>query len=281
MNISSSVSGFSVWGSAQGQSQVGQRGASPAYSDQLGAPPDQAQGGRPPGPPQGPPPDFEVRRSTTDFASSRSSSADLMAEFDADGDGAISAEEVGLEGASSEAQAFFAAIDGDADGALSEAELEDMRARMEEAMQSLLASGGNAGPRGPLGPPPQPPGIAALDANEDDMVSAEEFGLDGASEAMRQLFGEIDADQDGALSASEVEAFDSQMRAALEATRPRNDVAPPASEGSSSESFGDSLLADAQQTARQVSLMLQRMAQDYLSLMGDEPASGSSLSISA
>lgn len=287
MNVSSAFSGVSSWGGTQAMSQASRRsGASQEDAQMMMRAMQQGQGmqGQPGGPPPGPPPDFDVQRSTADFASSRSGGGDLMSELDADGDGAISAEEVGLEAASAEAQEFFAAIDTDADGSLSETELDDMRSRMEEAMQALLASGGAGGMRAPMGPPPEPPSIASLDADEDGAVSAEEFGLDGASEAVQQLFTEIDSDQDGTLSASEVEAFDSQMQAAMEATRPRGEMGPPPPpDGSSTsvDSSSDSLLADAQQTARQVSMMLQRMAQDYLSLMGDDQGSSSSLSVSA
>lgn len=76
-----------------------------------------------------------------------------MTELDADGDGAPSAKEVGLDGARSEAQTFFAAIDSDADGALSETELEDRRSQMEQAMQSLQAFGAPS-PLGPMGDDP-------------------------------------------------------------------------------------------------------------------------------
>lgn len=64
------------------------------------------------------------------------------------------------------------------------------------------------------------------------------------------------------------------MQAAMEATRPRRGACSgAASDGS------DHLLADAPQTARQVSLMLQRMAQDHLSLMGVDQAAGHSMSV--
>jgi len=63
------------------------------------------------------------------------------------------------------------------------------------------------------GPPPQDP-IASLDADDSGSVSADEFGLDGASSDVQALFKAIDSDGSGDLSTDEITSFREQMMAA-------------------------------------------------------------------
>jgi hypothetical protein len=60
--------------------------------------------------------------------------------------------------------------------------------------------------------------IASLDTNNDDSVSADEFGLSSASSDVKKLFAAIDTDGSGALSKSEVTSFRDKMVAAMQAS---------------------------------------------------------------
>ena len=136
-----------------------------------------------------------------------------LSEKDADDDGSISAEEFGIGSDSTDTKAteLFSRIDSDGSGELSSEEV--------EAFESMMAEQRTQGPGGP--PPPGMGGgdpLAALDADEDGSVSAEEFGLEDATAQMQQLFDAIDSDDDGALGSQEIQDFQAQMMA-LQAQR--------------------------------------------------------------
>lgn len=285
MNVTPSLNRLS---SAWGQSQAA--GAqSPRYASLPFASSGSDAAGAVHGPQGGPPPDFAVQRSTTQLAGSRSGAANaLISALDADGDGSISGSEFGLDEAGSDVQAFFAATDTDQDGTLSAGEIDSMRTQLQEAMQALAASQMQAGMGHPMGPPP--PSVTELDQDQDGTVSASEFGLDGASADVQALFEQIDTDQDGTLSAEEMASFDSEMRSFAQALSAAGGEGPPERMGPPPELMGagssaqgtssSSELSQAQQTARQVSAMLERVAQDYLSLSGDGQASVSVTTVS-
>eukprot|EP01137_Pigoraptor_chileana_P015848 Opistho-2@72224 len=96
MNVNSSLSSLASAGSSWALQSASRRTASTqdtsfstAASDASSA----SQGARR-GPPPGPPPEFNVQRSTTEFAGSR---GDPIASLDSDADGQVSAEEFGLD----------------------------------------------------------------------------------------------------------------------------------------------------------------------------------------
>jgi len=106
----------------------------------------------------------------------------LLAVFDADHDGVLSAAEI------QNAAAALAKLDTNGDGKITPDEMRPPR-----------PEGNDAGPQGP--PPnrrPPPPVIAALDANQDGTISAEE--LKNAPESLKQL----DTNGDGELSPEEL-----------------------------------------------------------------------------
>jgi len=268
MNISSSLSSLAAV-YADRSSGAAQRGSSRqsfGASFATEAVPPSGEGGGPRGAhPPGPPPEFDLQRSTVQFAGVRG--ADPIAALDSDQDGAVSTEEFGVDEASAEVLQLFAAIDADEDGSLSSEEMESFRSEVQQRMQ---ASGRLADP------------IAALDSDEDGTVSAAEFGVDEASAEVQQLFAAIDADEDSALSSEEVDSFRTQMREALQTGRP---MGPPPNKGM--DDSGDDRSIEAAQiakTAAQLTAMLQRMAQSYLSLMEgdwDSAAAGSGGALSA
>jgi hypothetical protein len=69
---------------------------------------------------------------------------DPIQSLDTDSDGSVSSDEFGLDEASDEVKALYAAIDSDSDGALSTDEISGFREQMQAQM----------GPP-PMGPPPQ------------------------------------------------------------------------------------------------------------------------------
>lgn len=94
-----------------------------------------------------------------------------------------------------------------------------------EAFARCCGGGAAAGGKDP---------VAALDADDDDSVSAEEFGLaDGDDDALQALFDAMDADGDGSLSGTEMEDFRETFMAQLTASD--QDLRPPAPHGSGSD----------------------------------------------
>lgn len=171
--------------------------------------------------------------STMDFAQSRSAGSsgdDLFTKVDSNGDGSISTEEMaslrelmdkmasaesGTDDVTSGDDALFSKLDTDGNGSLSQAEFETGRPQPGQ------------GPQGAGGmPPPPPAGGAAkadstsydpLDTNQDGVVSAEErLAGNSASDPMQALFKSIDSDGDGAISASESDAFMQQLSAQVQ-----------------------------------------------------------------
>jgi len=134
-----------------------------------------------------------------------------------------------------------------------------------------------AGMGGMMGPPPGEDPIASLDADDDRSVSADEFGLDGASEEVQSLFAAMDEDGSGELSTDEIDAFREQMMAAEGGHPPEPPMGPPPgmSEASSSD---DSSTASA--SLPDVSSFLQQLAQRYASLVSTSE-SDSALSVTA
>jgi Ca2+-binding EF-hand superfamily protein len=212
-----------------------------------------------------------MHMSTAQFASGSLSEA--LSGLDEDEDGSISSEEFGLDEASEEVQAFFEAADSDDDGSLSTEELDAVQQALAQQMQQAM--GGARGPGGPGGPPPGPPpgeeededAISALDTNGDGVVSAEEYGLDSATDEVQQLFAAIDTDGDENLSAEEVASFKETMAAEMQAQGMPPGPPPPRPRDASTTSTDS---ADVQ-------AVLQRLAEGYLSLMaGSDSSSGSS-----
>lgn len=255
MNIASNLSGLSSASSSWAtQAAPSSRRTAQTFSVEGGGSSESSsagssatQGARR-GPPPGPPPDFNPQMSTAQFASSRG--GDPIASLDGDQDGSVSAEEFGLGDASSDVQKLFTAIDADQNGALSSDEISSFRSTMQEAMKAERQAGG---------------------ANGASAVSSTD-----ASSAAQQLFSAIDTDQDGALSSDEIDSFRSKMQEAM--TSELQAGGPPGKPPEASPS------SDA--SSQKVATMLQRIAQDYLRVMGSDSAAstqtrGSSLSVSA
>lgn len=111
---------------------------------------------------------------------------------------------------------LFKSIDSDGDGSLSRKEFEAAVPSQSVSLQSFdfsaMSTQSFAGMlQAQSGRPPDP--IQSLDSNGDDSVSAEEFGLDGASESVQELFKAIDADGSGDLSSNEIGSFREQFMA--------------------------------------------------------------------
>lgn len=141
------------------------------------------------------------------------------------------------------------------------------------------------------GPPPGEDPIASLDADTNGSVSAEEFGLDGASDEVKALFQAIDGDGSGDLSTDEIDSFREQMMAADQAAGgppmgPPPGPPPGASpSGSSEEPTTDSTASAASQrssssASMDVGAFIQQLASRYASLAG-ESGTASLLSASA
>jgi hypothetical protein len=59
--------------------------------------------------------------------------------------------------------------------------------------------------------------LKGLDGDNNGSISAQEFGLDNASEAVKTMFKAIDTDGSGELSQDEVQQFQEQLKAAAQA----------------------------------------------------------------
>jgi hypothetical protein len=59
--------------------------------------------------------------------------------------------------------------------------------------------------------------LKGLDGDNNGSISAQEFGLDNASEAVKTMFKAIDTDGSGELSQDEVQQFREQLKAAAQA----------------------------------------------------------------
>ena len=141
------------------------------------------------------------------------------------------------------------------------------------------------------GPPPGEDPIASLDADTSGSVSAEEFGLDGASDEVKALFQAIDGDGSGDLSTDEIDSFREQMMAADQAAGGPPMGPPPGPppgarpSGSSEETTADSTASAASQRSSSsasvdVGAFIQQLASRYASLAG-ESSTASLLSASA
>jgi EF-hand domain pair len=130
----------------------------------------------------------------------------------------------------------------------------------------------------PPGPPPPPSGfdmssmgtmqfaamsgrpsdpIASLDSDDDGSVSADEFGLDAASEEVQALFKAIDSDGSGALSSDEIDSFREEMTSQdhkKAGGQPPDGPPPPPPEGGQGGGSMD------------VSAFLEQLAQRYASM---------------
>lgn len=148
----------------------------------------------------------------------------------------------GTSGTTPDAQQMLTQFDADGDGSLSQDELgQGMQSlspptsTMDFAQKSQSAQGaqqGQGGPGGAGGPPPggPPPAGAAssstsdsttldpLDTNEDGTVSAEEAAAGKATEdLMKALLEAVDTDDDGQLSKAEMDTFQQVMTDQLQA----------------------------------------------------------------
>lgn len=152
-----------------------------------------------------------------------------------------------------------------------------------DCQMSTQQFAGQGGGMAQMGPPPEDP-IASLDSDDDGSVSADEFGLDGASEDVQNLFSAIDEDDSGDLSTDEIDAFREQMMAADGGRPPEPPMGPPpgaqGSGSSSSDDSDDSSTSTASASnSIDVSSFIQQLAQRYASLTST--TSDSELSITA
>ncbi|NDY91165.1 EF-hand domain-containing protein [Ideonella livida] len=144
--------------------------------------------GSPPEPPPGPPPAaWGLGQSTQGLAAS---GPPALGDLDSDGDGTVSGEEFGLDGADAQAQALFQAVDSDGDGSLASEEISAFEAER------------------PQGPPPGPP--------PGEPPSGDSASSGDSEDALQALFDQIDSDASGQLSQSELGEFISQLQQALE-----------------------------------------------------------------
>ena len=179
--------------------------------------------------------------STVDFAQSRSDSTqdDLFSKIDTDGNGAVSEDELqtlmakmaskgdatsasSASETSTDSSEMFAKLDTDGDGSLSQTEFEAGRPPANSATQGSQAPQGAGGP-----PPPGGAGGAGsasstttydpLDTNEDGTVSAaERLAGNTSTDAVETLLKAIDTDGDSQISATESEAFMTELASQLE-----------------------------------------------------------------
>ena len=133
----------------------------------------------------------------------------------------------------------------------------------------------------PPGPPPGGDPIASLDSDDDGSVSADEFGLDGATEEVQNLFSAIDADGSGALSTDEIDGFREAFMAAEQAggsSRMGPPPGPPPQDmGAADRSSDDTTLISTRAGEPDVSAFLQQLAARYAELMGSSDTSTSHL----
>lgn len=189
--------------------------------------------------------------------------------------------------AAKSADEMFAAADSDGDGTLTRAEFD---AALKAAQpQSFDLSGQStqafAGARCKgMPPPPQGEGgkdpIAALDSDGDGSVSAAEFGLDGASASVKQLFAAIDGDGDGALSTAETDAFREKFTQATGGAHPPPPGPPPGagSEGVAAQAASGSTGASATASATaddELRGFLQQLSELFVKRYADIAAAGS------
>ena len=139
------------------------------------------------------------------------------------------------------------------------------------------------------GPPPGEDPIASLDSDDDGSVSADEFGLDGASDDVQKLFAAMDEDGSGELSTDEIASFREQMMSADGARPPEpppGPMGPPPGEGGTRGDSTGSTATDASSNTTtsthaqpDIGQFLQQLAQRYASMTAD--SSESALSVTA
>ncbi|MFO1337561.1 MAG: hypothetical protein U1F53_04890 [Burkholderiaceae bacterium] len=152
-------------------------------------------------------------------------------------------------------------------------------AQFDSAMstQQFARMGGGMAP---MGPPPGEDPIASLDADDDGSVSADEFGLDGASDDVQKLFAAMDADGSGALSSDEIATFREQMTGAEGGRPPEPPMGPPpGTQSGASDTAAEDDTAAANAAAPDISSFLQQLAQRYASMTST--ASEAPLSVTA
>ena len=143
--------------------------------------------------------------------------------IDGNSDGSLTLDELkaagpaGSSGDTAKAEALFKSMDSDSDGAVTEQEFDDFDTKMREAMSALQFMAQVQGQA--EGSPPPPPDademFATLDGDGNGSVSRAEFSDaaradgagDGDMDAVAALFDAIDADDDGAISKDENQAF--------------------------------------------------------------------------
>lgn len=126
------------------------------------------------------------KRSGTGSATA-ASSADTFKQFDTNGDGTLSQDEL-------------------------DAGMKSLMPAPSSTVEFAQARGGEAGGPPPGGPPPASGANASydpLDTNQDGVVSAEEQAAgDAAQASLESLLSAVDSNQDGELSGSEIDTFE-------------------------------------------------------------------------